>query len=230
MTNPIKGNETPTIEQVIRAAIEARVVDMHTMLPGEFVSYDPTLQKADVKLCIKRKYVSGKVVELPVIVGVPVLHPRTEKSYIHLPIKVGDKCMVVFSERSIDSWKKSGGCVDPRDSRKFHLSDAVAIPGLYSFAEPIEVENPDDLTLVNDQAVVELLSGGKFRLRKKGGDEVIDLLVQITDLLEQTNNQLKVATTNTIFGALQLNNFAQFAIMELQIQALKNKLDALRGV
>lgn len=229
MGNPIKGNETPTIEQVIRAAIEGRLVDLHTMLPGEFVKYDPAKQKADVKLSIKRKYADGTVTELPVVVAVPVVHPRTTDAFIHLPIKPGDKCMVLFSERSIDIWKKFGGSTDPQDPRKFHLSDAVAMPGLYSFADAFTVTDPEALTIKNKDGVFEVIKDGKFKLYKNGGDEVLDILVKICEKLIETENQLNIATTNTIFGALQLNNFAQFNTLKIDITALKNRLDALRG-
>lgn len=227
--NPIKGNETPSIEQIIKAAIEGRLVDFHTMLPGEFIKYDPTKQKADVKILIKRKYADGSVVELPVLVSVPVKHPRTDDCFIHIPIKPGDNCMVLFAERSLDIWKKFGGSTDPQDARKFHLSDGVAIPGLYSFSEAFTVTDPTALTLKNKDGVIEVIPAGKFKFYKQGGDEVLDILVQIVDRLIETENQLVLATTNTIFGPLQLNNFAQFNTLKTQITALKDRLDALRG-
>lgn len=229
MGNKIKGNETPNLEQILQTAIEGRLVDFHTMLPGEIVSYDPAKKKASVKIVLKRKYAAdGSVKELPVIPSVPVVHPRTKDAIIHLPVKAGDKCMVLFAERSLDIWKKFGGTVDPQDARKFHLSDAVAVPGLYSFADAIEVDKPDALTIKNDQGVIEVFADGKFLFRGPT-DEILDLLIQITEKISETEQKLVEATTNTIFGAIQLNNFAQFATLKIQVDQLKTRLEALKG-
>jgi len=224
----IKGNETPNIEQVIRAAIEGRMVDVHTMLPGQFESYDAGKQTGNVKLLLKRKYADGTISDLPVLVGVPVVFPRTKDAYIHLPVKSGDNCMVLFSERSLDIWKKQGGSVDPQDPRKFHLSDAVAIPGLYSNPDKFVVVNPDNITIKNKDSTVEVFPTGKYQF-KGSTDELMDLLVQVTTRLESTLQELNVATTNTVFGAMQLNNFASFAILKAQVTTLKTKLTDLKG-
>ena len=175
----IQRSETPTLSEVMRSAIEARVTDIHTMLPGEFLSFDATTGKAKVKALIKKKFEDGEVLEIPPMDEVPVLFQRTEKSIIYVPIKAGDKCMIMFSERSLEAWKKFGGSQDPRDRRKHHLSDAVAIPGLYSFAEPSQL-TPNDLESIlieNDKTRIRLKPDGKIKILSKVQQvEIIDTI------------------------------------------------------
>jgi hypothetical protein len=45
-------------------------------------------------------------------------------------VSPGDPCLLIFSDRSLDSWLDRGGEVDPIDLRRHHLSDAVAILGV----------------------------------------------------------------------------------------------------
>lgn len=223
------SNENPTLEAVIIEAIEDKLIQINTCLPGEFVSYDSSKRKATIKVSLKKKYADNTVKEYPLLLNVPVVFPRTAKAIVHLPVKTGDKCLVLFSQRSLDRWKKFGGTQDPADPRKFHLSDAIAIPGLYAFDDALAVDNPDAITVMNDTSIMEVQTGGKFKLQKKGGDEIIQLLVDITEQLSMVAEQLGIATTNTVFGAMQLNNFAQFNTIKTQVDTLKSKLDALRG-
>lgn len=57
---------------------------------------------------------------------------------VSFPINVGDTVMCVFSQRSMDNFKIGNGQPTvPNDYRKFSDQDAVAIPGLFSFAKSV---------------------------------------------------------------------------------------------
>ncbi len=161
--------ETPTLTDVIKSAIEGTLADVHTMLPGEIVSFDVSTGKATVKILTKRKLESGTIVEIPPIQGVPIIFSRTEKAIIYVPITAGDKCMLLFSERSLDGWKNSGSSYDPQDKRKHHLSDVVAIPGMYSFADsPIPtVLDSTSILIENDKTRIRLKPDGKVKISNK---------------------------------------------------------------
>lgn len=172
-------HETPTLTDVIKSAVESRLTDLHVMLPGEFVSYDPLTGKASVKALIKRKFEDDKLVELPLMANVPVMLPRTALATIYIPIAAGDKCMIIFAERSLDAWKKFGGAQDPQDRRKHHLSDAVAIPGLYPFADAplITADDVSSIVVENDKTRIRLKPDGKVKiLNKTSNAEVIKVI------------------------------------------------------
>lgn len=153
----LEAKSTPQLEDVLLAAIEARLVDLHTHLPAEVVEYDKATQTATVRPCIKRKRADGTVVDLPVIQMVPVWHPRVGKAQIHLPVKPGAVGQLHFSERSLEIWLEKGGCVDPLDPRKHALSDAVFYPGAYPLTDSGVVGDEDAIELRNgDGSVVEL--------------------------------------------------------------------------
>lgn len=129
--------DTPTLAQVIRDAIEARLAEVHTSIPAQIVSFDDATCLATVQPCLKRKYtVDNELVDLPKIVNVPVVMPRGGGAVIMFDLQPGDYVLLVFAERSIDKWITSGGKVDPKDPRKHQLSDAFAIPGGYPKSVP----------------------------------------------------------------------------------------------
>lgn len=209
------SNITPTLEQVIKNAIEGRLVEVHTSLPGVIISYDPATQTCSAQPSIQRKNVAGETFMIPVINNVPVVHPRSGKAIVHFPLKAGDKVLLVFAERSIDIWKSQGGAPHPQDTRKHQYSDAVAIPGLYPIGEPVTIPNPTALTILNDQARLELKTdsmsffspGGEIKFNADGTFEVMSSKgVELVDLLVRLVQAIIDARTETLVGPMPLLN------------------------
>lgn len=221
-------NFTPELEAVIRAAIEQRLSDVHTALPGRITSVDVPAGKCSVQPLLKRRYYDGAPVNLPIVSGVPLLQFRAGNAFVSLPVKVGDTVMLVFSERSLDTWLSIGGLVDPKDKRKHHLSDAVAIPGLYPFSSPPEGATADDIIIRNADSKVTIRPTGKFLF----AGPVYELMQQLVDLTEKVRriaDELSTATTNTIYGPMKLNNFSEFATLEGEVDTIKGNITELKG-
>lgn len=147
-------DETPTLSGIIRTQI-GRVLDgMHTCMPGRVTSYDAASQEASVQPLFKgtRRADGGEpIVEaLPVINHVPVVFPGAGAYSITFPVSKGDTVLLVFAEQSLDKWLVNDGIVDPQSTRRFHISDAIAIPGLRSFRNPIEDVPTDALVITGD--------------------------------------------------------------------------------
>ena len=77
------------------------------------------------------------------------------------PVVQGDTCLLLFIERSTDLWLTVGGQVSPDDNRKFDLSDAVAIMGLFPFTETSDATNDTDVLLT--------FAGSSIRIKADGG-------------------------------------------------------------
>jgi hypothetical protein len=187
--------ERMTEKNTLAAAIETTVMtllaaNIHTCLPGRIETYEFKKQKATVKPLIKRKYVDDTVQELPVLTNVPVVFPRTKKSGITFPLIRGDGVLIVFSERALERWKSSGDDTEPGDSRKFDLSDGLAIPGLFSFADNNLASNNNDLEIHHNGFKIVIKKNGKIQLLGLGGT---DLVKVIDDWMTQMH-QTKVIT------------------------------------
>lgn len=221
---------TPTFEGFIEMALNARLMKLHVGMPATVLSYDPSQSSCSVQPNLKRKDTQGVLRSLPVISNVPVGHLRAGKSIVHVPVAAGSTVYLHFSERSIDSWKKAGGIQSPEDARLHDLSDAVAYPGYYSFADKVTVSDPAALTLMNDKAVVALSASGaiKFTNDKVQAEFTADGkfkfsngTVELLDLLNQTLQAILDARVNTIFGPQPVVNLATFAIIQTKLAMLK---------
>lgn len=227
--NAIKRN--PSLFEIIQMVVDKNLIDLHTSMPAEIVSYDYDRNLAVVQPCIKRKYKSEEeAVLLPTISNVQVAFPMLGTAHLRLPVAPKMTGNLIFSERSIDGWKVSGGKIDPLDPRRHSLSDAVFYPGLKPDNNKMESSAAQDsLELKLNGSYVEILANGKFKVTN-GTEELFDLLVQIMGkMITEMTEQGEVDTTNTIFGPQKPVNFANYTTLKNDYMALKTKLESLKG-
>ena len=206
-------NTTPTLEGFLEVAMKARLMGLHVGMPGVVESYDPARMLCAAQPSIKRIDNQGNEIALPVINNVPVGHLRANGAIVHMPLKKGDTVYLHFSERSLDAWKSTGSIATPIDTRLHDISDAVAYPGFYSFADKLTVPNPDALTVMNGSARLEVLNDGKFKLANSSQE--------LFDLLDQTLQAILDARVNTIFGPQPVVNLATFSSIKSNLATLK---------
>lgn len=133
-------SQTPAWSTILKGAGKRSTADLRVALPGRIESYDPATQKANVQPLI----MDGVTLDdgargaeaLPVVTDVPVIFPGAGAYRLTFPVAAGDIVLLVFASSSLDRWLVRGGMVDPEDDRRHNVSDAVAIPGLFSFNAP----------------------------------------------------------------------------------------------
>jgi len=119
-----------------REMIDRAMSGLNTCLPGIIDSFDSATQTATVSPAIMLKVTLDDVVSymsLPSIIKVPVVFPFASNAgfALTIPIKAGDPCLLIFSQRCIDNWHQSGGVQPPEQDcigvRHHDLTDAFAI-------------------------------------------------------------------------------------------------------
>lgn len=135
---------------------------LRVSMPGIIQSFDPIACTCTVQPAITGRVANEagefKSAPLPLLVDVPVLFPRGGGCTITFPVKAGDECLVVFSDRCIDFWWQNGGVQEPVDPRQHDLSDAFAFIGPQSQAEVIGNISTSTLQMRTDDgaAYIEL--------------------------------------------------------------------------
>lgn len=119
--------------ELIRLAIESRLGDVYTALPGRIESYDAATQTADVAPTVRRAVPTGpegapKLEDIPVIPNVPILFPRGGAFSVTWPLEKGNHVVLIFMTYALAQWRKTGKTADPGDLRLHHVNNAVAIP------------------------------------------------------------------------------------------------------
>lgn len=131
--------------------IARKIENIHTCLPAQIIAFDATTCLASVLPKVTFFASDGREMEYPVITGVPVFMPHAGNSQITYPVKVGDACLVVFAERSIDEWIGKGSN-DNHDPRQYDLTDGFCFVGMMP-AQNISAENVE---LINNGTRISL--------------------------------------------------------------------------
>lgn len=186
-------------------------------LPGQVVAYDPTRQSVDVLPLIQDAFIDEdgerKTERLPVLNDVPLMFPGAGSYRITFPIEVGDQVLLVFCSSSIARWKLVGGEIDPGDDRRHDINDAIAIPGLHSFAgssgggpapTSAMVLHGDEIKL-GEAASQAVILGNTYRSAE-------DTLLTALDTFATTvgaaiGNTLAAATLNSAINTFKLGGY-----------------------
>ena len=138
---------------MVESAISYHLEDIHTMLPARIVEIDYKTRKVSVQPSIKKKKRDGDndakgLQDMAIIQNIPLIVPASKLAIISIPAKVGDEVLVGFFERSVDNYLYGDGNtpVDPKDYRRHDYNDAVAIVGLNTFSNALEM-HPEDLVI-----------------------------------------------------------------------------------
>lgn len=156
--------------------------NLYTAMPAQVVSVAdfPTEQTIDVKPVVRRVYEDTTVLESPDIYSVPVMFPSAGGGLLSFPIQVGDTVLLVFSMRSIEDWLEGdGSIVTPNSSRAHSLSDAIAIPGLYTKTTHLE-PNAENVELKFKEMMVKLEPDNTLTVSNPEGSIVLDPSGNIT--------------------------------------------------
>lgn len=174
---------TTSLEKVIQTAIDSSLKEVHTCLPAIVTKVTPATQLIDAQITIKRK-LAGVLADLPLLVNVPIRFFKSTTFSITFPIEVGDNVMIIFSERSIDTWLTEGGVQNPFDIRKHSLSDAFALPMMYHQKDVIPNFSPtnmeiktnsgDTKIIIKASEEIEIVTIGPAAIKSSGADVAVE--------------------------------------------------------
>lgn len=101
---------------------------LYCTMPGKISKVNDN-QTVSVELQIKRALEDGTSQFYPLLVDCPYFVLQGGGAYLDMPIAAGDGCLVLFSDRDIDTWWATGNVTDPPTTRKHSLADGFALVG-----------------------------------------------------------------------------------------------------
>ena len=88
-----------------------------------------------------------------------------------MPIKAGDQCIVLFSDRNINNWLRNGNEAAPADGRCHDMSDGIALVGINSMASTLPAYPANTCRLSYAGAEIDLASGN-IDIKTGNGEEI----------------------------------------------------------
>lgn len=193
-------------------------------MPGRIVEYFPENQTATIRICVERSYDSstdlGSLVARGLLEGVPVHTPSGGGWAMTMPIKVGDTCILFFSQVGYDHWmfedkdeaKTHGGQPMYWTNRKFDLQDGYALVGLNTLPRAIQSYSPDhsqwrdadatQLISLNSDNSIDIKSPSLVRVTAPNVEVIATTEVKITSPLTSMSGALAVEGNITTQGSM----------------------------
>jgi len=226
------------LQEAIDNAIESKLVQVRTSIPGIIRTYDSETGLADVQIAVKRrrKIDNDQIQqeEIPVLQGIPVRQLRAENTWIKLPVAVGSKVNVQFYDRDVDQYRSSGSISETSTSRKHDISDAYCTLDAYEDDNNPNFDSGDagSLSIYNGQTKIVIGDDGSIKMGKKGaspsnpivlGNELVSKLNDLLDILIAGKHVLITTPGNP--SAPNPDEAAKFLLIKTNINnILSNKL------
>jgi hypothetical protein len=131
------------------------------------------------------------------VITIPVIRPETQRAYIYLGIKAGDRGVVKFMDKSIEEYRLTGSEAYNNDDRSHSLSDGVFQLGFL----------PDNEKFVYPEG--EIIIGLKNNTFTLNVDEKGSLTISaksITINSDVTINGTLTTTTDVVGGGISLKS------------------------
>lgn len=180
-------------------SFKTKILDsLNVCLPGIIESWDFQTQKAIIKIDSKRIEDNNEAIEYPVISGVPIITPSSGGAFISMPIKRGDSCLVLFTDKDITNWLLGSSNQIPNTKRMHSLSDAVAIMGLNQFTKPLPIQNNNDLSISYSNSVISIKPNGNIEINSKKDINIVcdNATIDCKDINLNSSSALNINTQN----------------------------------
>lgn len=189
------------ITQHARRTRTMTVVRVVRVLANGWVELEPQIQ------LVARNSETGveKPIQIDNLLRVPVGYYKAGGFVQTFPTAVGDEGIVVCSDRSLDTWKKTGKAKPPIEYRMHDLSDSVFMPFPTSNDGAIQNYDPDGFYVGKEDksAYVRIGQDGKIEL-------VSGVEVEITAPQNTINGVTTINGATTITDTLSVSGIAQF--------------------
>lgn len=215
-------------EEQRRLSFLTQAMQLNTCIPAIVDDFDPNTQRVSATPAIQAKYISpeGKVTyfNYPKITNIPLAITKCPGLKITCPVKKGQNCTLIFSQRSIDNFLLDGTQPlpplegpDPRTTfiRCMDMTDALCFPGVITNNETIcgynndaiEIRSTDGTTKVSvSENTLNFIQGGGSITMSEGNIEITATSIKITGDTE-INGKTKISGSNVdITGTTTINN------------------------
>lgn len=119
---------------------------------GKIIEFDYNTSTATIEILqIKQWY--GQNFQPAIITDVPVVMFGTMNCRITLPNPIGTTCVLLFMDRNIDNFIKTGVAQLPNTNRMHSMSDCIAIPTISSNIDVTPLYDNSAITISNTETI-----------------------------------------------------------------------------
>lgn len=149
--------------------MDQKLRGVHISVPAKVIKVNYAKNLVDVKVMIEDAHSDEKSVDYPELIALPILNMGcgNGEGRLTFPVKAGDMVVVLFADRSLNTFFNSNGVDSVRP-------DAYSVVGMYPFGVMFNVAMPSSAKAIeSDKAVLEY-KDAKVYLKEDGSISVFN--------------------------------------------------------
>lgn len=203
-------SRSPSFAEMLTSIFKAELAEVRVCLPGKITAVSGDGGRVSVQPQLKDRFLESngtlEEVSLPVIQNVPVQWPRAGNAALTFPLEAGHFVTLFFSDKDMTKWLLNGTETSPDNNRNHHLSDAIAVPGLYPFGEPFTAYSDSNIVLGFDNGKQVHVKPSEVSLGSETPSDFVALASKVdAALILIKGHQHAVGGTSPTLAALGTN-------------------------
>lgn len=191
---------TPQLADLLKLFKQEILTQINCVQIGTVQKFNSATQTVEVTINFKKIFFPSETgaptfEDYPILVDVPVVTIFGGLASLQVPILPGDQCLLFFNDRDIDTWFSTGQTAAPATARLHALTDAFALVGVRSMANPI---TPYDDTRMSINYGTTVVAVGLVQVKIGNATFTLGSLIQML----MTNTNALTAALIVFGGAL----------------------------
>lgn len=188
----------PDFNDVIARVQQTTMSRLNCHNVGKIIEFEPETQTCTIQL-MQQEQLGDNIYTPAPLTEVPLILYGIEGAHITLPNPVGSICLVLFLDRNIDAFMRTGEIYTPETKRTHDYTDCVALTTFKTLVNPIENYDTEAISIIYDKLIEEVLYTSVIKnygnsLLLKVSTEEASAQIAIDDKINIQNTNQSLAT------------------------------------
>ena len=172
---------------------------------GKIIEFEPETQTCTIQL-MQQEQLGDNIYTPAPLTEVPLILYGIEGAHITLPNPVGSICLVLFLDRNIDAFMRTGEIYTPETKRTHDYTDCVALTTFKTLVNPIENYDTEAISIIYDKLIEEILYTSV--IKNYGNSLLFKVSTEETSAQISIDDKINIQNTNRNLATLIQNLIA----------------------
>lgn len=172
---------------------------------GKIIEFEPETQTCTIQL-MQQEQLGDNIYTPAPLTEVPLILYGIEGAHITLPNPVGSICLVLFLDRNIDAFMRTGEIYTPETKRTHDYTDCVALTTFKTLVNPIENYDTEAISIIYDKLIEEVLYTSV--IKNYGNSLLLKVSTEETSAQIAVDDKINIQNTNQSLATLIQNLIA----------------------
>ena len=155
---------------------------------GRILEFDKDTQTCSIELMQIKQFGERLLTPAP-ITDVPLIILGSEAAHITMPDPTGTICLLLFMDRNIDTFLKTGEQYVPETGRMHDFTDCIALATFKTLVNPIQNYDDKAITLYYEEIIEEIKNYSSIKITPTGVilNNSLGAEISVTDKIDIKN-------------------------------------------